>query len=66
VTKTETHARETYGPATYCRSWLMIPILLLTDLLVAGGSFLASFLLRKYVPSFSPLAHGLEIYLDAG
>jgi len=45
-------------------AWL-IASHVLADVLAAAGSFMVSFLLRRSVPLFSPLQHGLDIYLQA-
>ncbi len=46
--------------------WAFVLMLLISDLLAILLSFLLSFALRKYAALPSPLAHGFDVYLDAG
>lgn len=44
---------------------LVIACLLASDLLAVAGSFVLSFLVRRWIPLLSPLAHGFDLYLSA-
>ena len=49
----------------YRRAFSFSLALITCDLLAVVVSYLLAFLIRRWVPIFSPLAHGLDIYLAA-